>query len=282
MHLFNEKKNLFFGITHMLINNQSNLSEKEFRKAFKESGFTEYNYDFASALIGKKIDFADIQLFRNDNGNISPLVKAKAPYLLSNLEKSWLEEMHSNAAIKKFTNDENIKSTIIAMREKKAIICDNESLYGDKFNDVLIIPCKLEYSIRMDMFWLIGYSVNDKYMVKMSLERLTVKKLIENNFIIDLDAEYEKQKEAAPIVLEIRDEKGVLERALHAFSTYRKDGVFDKERNLHIVKIYYYSFDEYELIKDIITLGGYAKVISPTEVKQKIYDKINRQIALFA
>lgn len=303
MTFFNEKKNLFFNITLKLLgSSKASYTKQEINEAFQESGFIDYNYDFVSALIGERnTKFTNITLFAENEKKYSSIISSKMPIILSNLEKEWLVDMLQDSNISSFISEtlicklenmfqinhvsrtepnDKITKILEALRNNKMIICNNKTQYGDLYANTELVPCKLEYSLRQKTFWLIGLIPKEDHMVKISIDRMTIIELRDNNLSIDLNSKFEDQREPSPIVLEIKDEKGALERALHSFSSYKKDGIYSKERNVHIIKIFYYRFDEYELIKDIISLGRYVKVIEPVAIKQQIINTLKRQIDL--
>ena len=297
------------------------ISEKEVNEKLINNGFVDYNWDFSQALVGGKNNkFEDIKLFVNNNGKYNPVFDSPIYTRLTAIELDWLAFILDNANIELFLSEDiivklrakiknrkslfdgqwhssknqsvtteytqetrnNIKMIIAAITENKIIECKNETLYGEVFDNSKVIPYKIEYSLRLKAYWLIGYSIKNKKMVKMAIERMKIYGLMENGEITDLQKEIKLQRNTEPLKIEIFDEKGVLERALHSFSGYKKDGVFDRENNIHRLSIYYYEFDEYELIKDIIALGSYVRVISPLSIKEKILGKVKQQISMFA
>jgi hypothetical protein len=309
MKIFNEKKNRFFNTTHTLLNNSiEGIDRATFDKAFSENGFAEYNYDFVNGLIGKhNLSFEDIQLFEENKNKFYPVIDSKVPIRLTSIEKEWLKSVLQFDGVKMFLNestieklnanlieeiqifeevdsiyDSKIKTIIKAIIESKIITCTYITLYGTVHTESRVIPYKIEYSLRIKSFWLIGYSIDTKTMIKMAVDRIEINALSNYDVDINIKELVEEQKLTEPLVLEIKDQKGSLERALHSFSAYRKNGIYDREKDLHKVNIYYYTFDEYELLKDIISLGCHVKIVEPSSLKEKLLEKTQRQISMFA
>ncbi len=297
------------------------VSQEEIFEKLFTSGFIDYNWDFIQGLVGKKnIKFEDIKLFVNLNKKYIPIIDSPISIRATTIELDWLSFILENENIDLFLSKEtvkkirsklkntkslfdiqrhssknqnvtteytqefrnNIKIIMEAIANNMIIDCKNETLYGKVFDHCKFIPYKIEYSLRMKAFWFIGYSIENKKMEKMAIERMKIYELMENCEIVNLRNEIKLQKVAEPLKIDIVDENGALERALHSLSGYRKDGVFDRKNNIHRLNIHFYEFDEYELIKDIIALGSYVKVISPRMMKEKILEKVKRQISMFA
>lgn len=305
MKIFNEKKNKYFAIARKLINRSLNetTTVEDVKTILSNEGFIEYDYDFKNALIGNaSTTFDGMQLFESDGDEITPKVCEPIPVLLTTVEQEWLKTIVSDNRIHNFIsentlsklcnklNAENVTSenssetfqmVLKAIKENLWIVCDNNTSSGKVYSNIVVAPFKIEFSSYLDTFWLIGYIPADNKLVKMQIERMTINTLVEPTEKLDFESISQKYIKSNPIVLELTEERGALERALHMFSSYKKDGFYDSATKVHHLKIQYYSFDEKELIKNIISLGPYVKVIEPQYIVEKIKSILNLQKKCF-
>lgn len=80
-----------------------------------------------------------------------------------------------------------------------------------------------------------------------------------------------------PITIELTDIRGAMERCFMSFSSYERSSRF-VGYNKYEVDIYYYTFEEADVIRKIMSLGPYVKIKSPSRVKQIIIDKITKAL----
>ena len=64
---------------------------------------------------------------------------------------------------------------------------------------------------------------------------------------------------------------------MHVFSEYKRDSFYDRNRDIHIVDIEYYDFDEYDVMKTLLSLGPYAKIVSQGSQKTSMMDILRKQ-----
>ena len=305
MKIFNEKKNKYFAIARKLINRSLNETTtiEDVKTVLSSEGFIEYDYDFKNALIGNpSTTFDEMQLFELDGNKINPKVCEPVPILPTTVEQEWLKNIVSDNRILNFIsestlsklcdklNTENVtaenspktfRTILKAIKENLWIVCDNNTSSGKVYSNMVVAPFKIEFSSYLDTFWLIGFIPADNKLVKMQIERMTINNLVEQTEKLDFESISQKYIKPNPIVLELTEERGALERALHMFSSYKKDGFYDCATKVHHLKIQYYSFDEKELVKTIIALGPYVKVIEPQYIVERIKGKLTLQNDMF-
>lgn len=82
-----------------------------------------------------------------------------------------------------------------------------------------------------------------------------------------------------PIVLEVMDKKASMERCFMSFSELeRYFRCIEKDK--YEMKLFYYTFEEEEIIRKILALGPYVKVVSPLGIKEEIVRRIRRALEL--
>lgn len=86
-------------------------------------------------------------------------------------------------------------------------------------------------------------------------------------------AKFEKQlsdlKVKQPIQIEILNQNDAYDRCAYLFSSY-DTYCYDKGNDKLIMNIYYYRFQRDEVIRNILFLGYYVKVISPKSIADEI------------
>ena len=314
MKPFSEKKNRYFCCCRKLINQallRDGITVEEMRAIVGKSGFNEYNYEFVQALIGKPNQiFADIQLFDEKKGKYFSLNSSSVPYMTTTDETMWLNSLINRPGIEAFLDAPTLSGikTLLASKtecHQSKYIFDSDACFSEKTianlrhalsaideNTVLcyenhtlkeglikgrLAPYRVEFSAKLQGFWLIGYDVDSDKMIKMAMDRFTVfgQQAYEANF--DLGEKIALSYKTSHITIEIADANTALERAMHVFSEYKRDSFYDRNRDIHIVDIEYYDFDEYDVMKTLLSLGPYAKIVSQGSQKTSMMDILRKQ-----
>lgn len=149
---------------------------------------------------------------------------------------------------------------------------------GNEYKDKLALPIRIEYSLRDENLRLSLYSLDEDRPIMVLLKNIKAITLETNikvnksreELLMQLkDEKYSKE----PIVLELVDKKMAMERCFMGLSSYERS-TRSLGDNKYEVKIYYYIFDEDEVIRKILSLGPYVVVKSPESVRSKIIDII--------
>ncbi|ADL53081.1 WYL domain-containing protein [Clostridium cellulovorans] len=147
---------------------------------------------------------------------------------------------------------------------------------GNEYKDKVAIPIRVEYSLRDENFRLSVHSIDEDRPIMLLLKNVKTIALEPNikvsksreEIIRNLkDTRYSKE----PIVLELIDEKMAMERCFMGLSSYERS-TRNLGDNKYEVKVFYYTFDEDEVIRKILSLGPYVTVKSPECVRNKIID----------
>ena len=162
------------------------------------------------------------------------------------------------------------KSIVRAIKDKKAIYVTNNSFTGIVYENQLVYPYKLEYSPQLDSFSLSCFPIEAKRPIKMNLKNIstvTLGNTIENYdvFLSQYKKALSEIKENKPISIEIKNQSDAYDRCTYLFSSF-DTYCYDKGDNTLIMNIYYYRFQKEEIIRNILFLGHYVKVISPTDI----------------
>lgn len=144
----------------------------------------------------------------------------------------------------------------------------------------ILDPECIEYSERDDKFRLIGNSPQYGYTIVnlssvIACEEYIGEEPINRNQEIPLTENYKKE-----VILEVINNKNVLERMLTHFSHYEKEAYsVEGDRKFH-VKILYSETDESDIIIRILSFGHHIKVLEPESIRDLIVERINKQLQL--
>lgn len=136
------------------------------------------------------------------------------------------------------------------------------------------IPYKLEYSPKDDKFRLI--TSNNRAPLIINLARITDCALLEPV----TNEEYRpKAMRKRKLVLELTDERNALERCMLHFSHLEKETERIDDRHYRLT-LHYEKDDETELLIRVLSFGHVLKVISPDQFKEKLKNRITKQMQL--
>lgn len=172
----------------------------------------------------------------------------------------------------------NFKIIISAMKKHKSLFVTNITFSGQIYKDQEVYPYKLEYSSQFDSFSLACYPLDTKRPVKMNLANLSSVKLGNkivgyNQFLSDYEKQLKNTKEKVPISIEIKNQDEAYDRCAYLFSSY-DTFCYDKGDSTLIMNIYYYRFQKDEIIRNILFLGHYVKVVSPKNIVDEVVSNI--------
>lgn len=234
------------------------------------------------------------------------------------IEKSWIKDLINNEYAKQLLGEETVEKLKVSLENSSEVITDNVDITNkslstsnkeidrnkfftilsailenklikytsvDKNNVVyenkLAYPIRIEYSLKDDKFRLSTYCLSEERPVLLLLTNIKSIEIIDNNYNIKREDMLNKLKEKKyvkePIVLEVRDENSAMERFFMSFSSYETYSKVIGE-NKYEINLYYYSFQEDEIIRKIISLGPYIVVKSPGKVVDKIICIIKRAL----
>ena len=172
----------------------------------------------------------------------------------------------------------NFKTIVSAIKRHRRLFVTNTTFSGQVYQDQEVYPYKLEYSAQFDSFSLSCYPLDTKRPVKMNLTNLSSVKLgdkIEkyNLFLSDFEKQLKNTKEKVPVSIEIKNRAEAYDRCAYLFSSY-DTFCYDKGNDTLIMNIYYYRFQKGEIIRNILFLGHYVKVVSPKNIVDEVISEI--------
>lgn len=164
-----------------------------------------------------------------------------------------------------------------AIQESKTIQYSYTTNRNKHFDNQIAIPYKILYSLRTRRFQLILVTSDMQRPILQNIRNLSQVMLGEKSEIsrekihalIDAKKHYDD-----PLVLEVEEKYGAVERCFTLFSYYHKEAFYDAKTQKHTIKIYYYDFDESELIRDILSLGDAVVVRGSDSIRTKVLNRI--------
>ncbi|EKQ54748.1 MULTISPECIES: WYL domain-containing protein [unclassified Clostridium] len=214
---------------------------------------------------------------------------------LEKLEAALIEVKEGSNQVIEFTNKvkndfeldlEKLSKDFYTILEgiinEKPIIYSNVDKNGNEYNNQLALPTRIEYSLKDDKFRASLYSLEEKRSIMVNLHTLKEVKIAQNvNSKVKREDVLKKLKEKKyseiPITIELEDIRGAMERCFMSFSSFERNSRTISE-NKYEIDIYYYTFEEDEIIRKIMSLGPYVKVKEPDRVREIVIDKIKRAL----
>ncbi len=168
--------------------------------------------------------------------------------------------------------------------ENKPIRYSNVDKWGNRYENKLSLPIRIEYSLKDDKFRISMYSLEENRPIMVNLHTIEqvelvhdMKPNIDKEEVLKLLKENKYAKE--PIVLEVTDERAAMERCFMCFSGFERTSRTLGD-NKYEIKLNYYTFEEDDVIRKLIALGPFVKVISPQRVIDVVVSKIMKAMKL--
>lgn len=181
--------------------------------------------------------------------------------------------------------EKNFRLILDALIHEKPIRYNNIDKKGNVYKNMLALPVSIEYSMRDGRFRVSMYSLDDNRPIMSNLFTLSEIKITDEEISIDREEAkrllFEQKYSEEPVILEVIDKKAAMERCFMCFSgmerTARSLG-----NNKYEIQLNYYLFEEENIIRSIISLGPYVRVVSPQRIADEIVGRIKKSISLYA
>ena len=144
------------------------------------------------------------------------------------------------------------------------------------------LPLKLEYSQKNGKFRIYCFLLKKgkiSQSVILNTGRIISVKDTGTIFRHDISADeyFEKRKCTEPAVIRVTAERNGIERFMTEFASFEKQTVIDSEKHELIVKLWYDSGDEKEIIINLLSFGPVIEVVSPEILRNEIRKRVCRQ-----
>lgn len=165
---------------------------------------------------------------------------------------------------------EHFRLILLAIREHRVIRVEYQ---GHKtFRERTIIPAKLEYSSKDDKFRLIGVAhTGTRYIINLrGVKKCELMECFEPNSIEI------SEPDVSEVVIELKDERNALERAMLSFSDLEKE-TLKLDDDTYRIKLKYRGDDETEILIRILAFGPMMKVLEPEPFVNLIKERLKKQ-----
>lgn len=158
-----------------------------------------------------------------------------------------------------------------ALREGRMVFCRNVDALG-LCHESKAAPCRLEYDAEENRCRAIVWLVDDGRAVKMNFTRIEEIRVLDEPVPQDVEEKFLAFLESrrCSVTLRLAPKNNAVERAFCLFAPYDKEAAFDEESGIYTLTVFYYDFDEREMLEQILSLGSAATVLAPEEMRQKI------------
>lgn len=296
--LFSEVYGTYYNVLAKLLDQAVNgtLTQESMNAIIREKGFEESILTIPEVL--------ESQTWPLLKDNLTTPLQHKPTMPLTTLQKQWLKALLSDPRIKLFDPPMDGLEDVEPLYPRNTFVYYDRYNDGDPFEDpgyikrfrcILsairhkrwlriqftghngkphywrCIPYKLEYSSKDDKFRLI--SANKRDTLSINLAR------IQQCFMLEPYTEEEYQPRTMKqriLVLELKDERNALERAMLHFSHLNKETERIGE-DLYQITLFYEREDETELLIRVLSFGPVLKVIFPDDFTEKLVQRLKKQ-----
>lgn len=180
--------------------------------------------------------------------------------------------------------EKNFRSLLDALTREKAIRYSNTDKKGNVYSNKLALPVSIEYSMRDGRFRVSMYSLDDNRPIMANIFTLSDLRVEDEDVGIDRETAkkllFEQKYSEEPIILEVTDKKAAMERCFMCFSGMERSAR-DLGDHKYEIRLNYYLFEEENLIRSIISLGPYVRVISPQKIADEIVARVKKSLELY-
>lgn len=180
--------------------------------------------------------------------------------------------------------EENFRLILDALIQEKPIRYSNTDKKGNIYSNKLALPVSIEYSMRDGRFRVSMYSLDDNRPIMANIFTLSDLRVVDEEVGIDRQTAkkllFELKVSEEPVILEVTDKKAAMERCFMCFSGMERTAR-DLGNNKYEIRLRYYLFEEENLIRSIISLGPYVRVVSPQRVADEIVIRVKKSIDLY-
>jgi len=179
----------------------------------------------------------------------------------------------------------NFRTVLDAIMQEKPIRYTNTDKKGNVYRDRPALPVSIEYSMRDGRFRVSMYSLDERRPIMANLSTMSGIVITDGDPGITREEAkrllYEQKYCEEPVVLEVTDKKAAMERCFMCFSGMERTAR-ELGDNKYEMRLSYYMFEEEDLIRSIISLGPYVRVVSPKRIIDEIKARVKRAIELYS
>ena len=229
---------------------------------------------------------------------------------MSDTELQWLRAVLADAEIA-FVLPDELREKILSRLEKfpplyeknswRKLLTVKKISAGEKFSDKLatlveslrlrrkifsgnelLTPCRLEYDLAADKYFLIVWREDSQAVEKIPVENLAEVSLSKELIPPDCDDRLKNfySQNASEVSLKILNTRNAVERCFALFSSFDKKARVQDD-GTYFLTVTYCVLDEEEVLEKIFSLGAAVTVITPEHLRKKIIDRFAAIKALY-
>lgn len=314
MRLFDETESKYYELISYLLLEKRDFTGGDVDRLYRELFVGEKDFDTVDALFTKSEGAETLFTYRD--GKYGAATDIEFPVVCNDIEKNAFYSLSSASYAELFlqaetldqirksgkrnalawenndiciknrhvsankpdTPDQGKLQTIVkAIVNRQSILYDNAKEGAYSFKDEHAFPVKIEYSLLNDSFRISAYRPDQNRFFKMTLETMSNVRL-GTSYRESLQDDYRKflASNKRTVVLDVEPVGHVIERCFRIFSFYERRAVYDREDRRYRLEIEYYSYDEAEVIRDLLSLGSSVVVLEPSGLRKRVYERIVR------
>lgn len=166
------------------------------------------------------------------------------------------------------------------IRQRRLIAYRFRTRNSDETVPGITLPWKLEYSAFDRRWWIILYDPGEKRTIKARLGNLLDIQLLGPAHIAEAEVRgaLERLLEPEPVVLEVEQDRGALERCFLVFEgqMFLETRQVDDRRCR--LSFQYYRFDTHEILRRLLYLGPMVTLLSPAKLKEGLLELLDQAL----
>lgn len=158
-----------------------------------------------------------------------------------------------------------------ALRTRKMISCKNRDRNNILHED-LLAPCRLEYDAAQNRYRLIAWLESEHRAIKINVSGIQEARILERAIPQETETYFQTflHRRQRFVTLSLSQRNNAVLRCFTLFASYDKEAIYDEKWQTYTLKIKYYSFDEREILRQILSLGAAVTVLAPEKMRRTI------------
>lgn len=315
MELYNIYENgLIAALTRALnaADENESITEEEINEFLREELGDKYRDVIPEDL--KKTSYFGL-FYSDDQGRYFPILKTAVPEVMPLIEQEALKNALSFPEAKIFLSEEEISDLLEqlaevspswtfedfdvsneplnpleknrelchrihdllkAAEEKKVIHVENRTISGELRKGTLY-PLAVEYTVSRKIWTLNCWDPVGKTGVNLNIGRIEKMEVSSDPYPAEAESSYSEylKKHLRTCEIQIETVRYALDRILRVFSYYEKEVRFNYHENQYLMELKYYDFDEYSLVRNILSAGEFVIVRKPLSLRNQIIREID-------
>lgn len=178
------------------------------------------------------------------------------------------------------TYQKNFRLIICCLQKKSLMKITFKNRYGH-LREGFYAPYRIEYSIKDDKFRLNAVYINRGQMInysRLNIARIQeIREIPEAKIPDNLEKYILEHKVKEPVEIQLSDSRNGFDRCFINLSNYERRAEYDETTGKSNVKIYYYDFEETELLITLMSYGPILEVIGPADFRKKFAERVIKQ-----